>query len=163
MWCPAGALVDGGRARRGGLCQQGGFCFISMIRLPEFVTPGVLEWAKAQAAATKGAGHREGGVFEPRRRGSAASACTLAPLTTGPPPWRGWRPTRRNTAAAPTTAKTRRHHEIYLSDPRKCAPEKLRTVLQAPVAPLKEKNTGQERPAGHMTSEKTKRGTENEV
>ena len=28
-----------------------------------------------------------------------------------------------------------RHHEIYLSDPRKVAPEKLRTVLRQPVRP----------------------------
>ena len=29
-----------------------------------------------------------------------------------------------------------RHHEIYLSDPRKAAPEKLRTILRQPVTPL---------------------------
>ena len=29
---------------------------------------------------------------------------------------------------------TRRHHEIYLRDPRKTAPEKVRTVLRHPVA-----------------------------
>lgn len=28
------------------------------------------------------------------------------------------------------------HHEIYLSDPRRTAPEKLRTILRQPVAPL---------------------------
>lgn len=28
------------------------------------------------------------------------------------------------------------HHEVYLSDPRRVAPEKLRTVLRQPVAPL---------------------------
>jgi hypothetical protein len=28
------------------------------------------------------------------------------------------------------------HHEIYLSDPRKTAPEKLRTILRQPVVPL---------------------------
>ena len=27
-----------------------------------------------------------------------------------------------------------KHHEIYLSDPRRTAPEKLRTVLRQPVA-----------------------------
>ena len=32
------------------------------------------------------------------------------------------------------TASEREHHEIYLSDPRKTAPEKLRTVLRHPVA-----------------------------
>jgi hypothetical protein len=26
-----------------------------------------------------------------------------------------------------------RHHEIYLSDPRRTAPEKLRTILRQPV------------------------------
>ncbi|QEO10514.1 GyrI-like domain-containing protein [Protaetiibacter larvae] len=31
---------------------------------------------------------------------------------------------------------TGRHHEIYLSDPRKTAPEKLRTILRQPVRPL---------------------------
>jgi hypothetical protein len=25
------------------------------------------------------------------------------------------------------------HHEIYLGDPRRCAPEKLRTILRQPV------------------------------
>lgn len=28
---------------------------------------------------------------------------------------------------------SRFHHEIYLSDPRRCAPEKLRTVIRHPV------------------------------
>jgi hypothetical protein len=28
-----------------------------------------------------------------------------------------------------------RHHEVYLSDPRKTAPEKLRTILRQPVCP----------------------------
>lgn len=27
------------------------------------------------------------------------------------------------------------HHEIYLSDPRRCAPERLRTILRQPIAP----------------------------
>lgn len=29
-----------------------------------------------------------------------------------------------------------RHHDIYLSDPRRTAPEKLRTILRQPVAPV---------------------------
>jgi len=28
---------------------------------------------------------------------------------------------------------TRRHHEIYLSDPRQVAPEKLKTVIRHPI------------------------------
>ena len=30
----------------------------------------------------------------------------------------------------------RLHHEIYLSDPRKCAPEKLKTVIRNPIKPI---------------------------
>lgn len=30
----------------------------------------------------------------------------------------------------------RRHHEIYLSDPRRCKPENLKTVLRYPVKPI---------------------------
>jgi hypothetical protein len=29
--------------------------------------------------------------------------------------------------------ETRRHHEIYLSDPRRVAPEKLKTVIRHPI------------------------------
>ena len=32
--------------------------------------------------------------------------------------------------------QTGRHHDIYLSDPRRSAPEKLKTILRRPVAPL---------------------------
>ena len=31
---------------------------------------------------------------------------------------------------------TGRHHEVYLGDPRRTAPEKLRTILRQPVAPV---------------------------
>lgn len=31
------------------------------------------------------------------------------------------------------TAPRGRHHEIYLSDPRRAAPERLRTILRQPV------------------------------
>ncbi len=31
--------------------------------------------------------------------------------------------------------RTGKHHEIYLKDPRKTAPEKLQTVIRQPIAP----------------------------
>ncbi len=33
----------------------------------------------------------------------------------------------------PDLNETRLHHEIYLSDPRKCAPERLKTVIRHPI------------------------------
>ena len=35
----------------------------------------------------------------------------------------------------PDLGPARLHHEIYLSDPRKCAPEKLKTVIRHPIRP----------------------------
>lgn len=34
-----------------------------------------------------------------------------------------------------------KHHEIYLSDPRRAAPEKLKTILRQPVAPCELRTT----------------------
>ena len=34
---------------------------------------------------------------------------------------------------APDFSEDRRHHEIYLSDPRRTAPEKMRTVVRHPI------------------------------
>ena len=33
----------------------------------------------------------------------------------------------------PDYSETRRHHEIYLSDVRRCKPERLKTVIRVPV------------------------------
>lgn len=35
------------------------------------------------------------------------------------------------------TSGKRRHHEIYLSDPRRCAVEKLKTVIRHPIRKTK--------------------------
>ena len=37
---------------------------------------------------------------------------------------------------APDFSESRLHHEIYLSDPRKRAPEKLKTVIRNPIRPV---------------------------
>lgn len=37
---------------------------------------------------------------------------------------------------APDFSEARPHHEIYLSDPRRCAPEKLKTVICHPAKPI---------------------------
>ncbi|MFC4071756.1 GyrI-like domain-containing protein [Actinoplanes subglobosus] len=43
---------------------------------------------------------------------------------------------------------TGRHHEIYLSDPRRTAPERLRTILRQPVAPPREEGGAGRRTSG---------------
>lgn len=39
---------------------------------------------------------------------------------------------------APDFSESRLHHEIYLSDPRKCAPEKLKTVIRHPIKSIEQ-------------------------
>ena len=39
----------------------------------------------------------------------------------------------RENGYEPDISETRRHHEIYLSDPRKSPPEKWKTVLRHPI------------------------------
>ena len=37
---------------------------------------------------------------------------------------------------------TRHHHEIYLSDPRRCEPSKLKTVIRHPIQKTRESISG---------------------
>ena len=73
-------MVAGGRTGRG-LCRKADFQWISLIRLPEFVTREVFDCAVGEAAEKKRQDFSEVEFF-PGRKGSASSACTSAPMTT---------------------------------------------------------------------------------
>ena len=75
------------------------FRWISLIRLPEFVTESDFRWAVDDEPATVARMHA---YMEAQ-------------------------------GYAPDFSDTRLHHEIYLSDPRKAAPEKLKTVIRHPI------------------------------
>ena len=64
------------------------FQWISLIRLPEFVTEEVFGRPRRRSGRTS-----PRWSSSPGRRGCASSACTSAPTTTSPPPWRPWRNT----------------------------------------------------------------------
>ena len=108
------------------------FRWIAMIRVPEFVTAGDVDWAKAEVRRKKGLDCSALG-FMSLDEGQCAQIMHIGPYDTEPESLalldelitaRGF---RKDLTAS------RRHHEIYLSDPRKCSPEKLRTVLRIPV------------------------------
>lgn len=69
--------------------RKADFQWISLIRLPEFVTEEAFHWAVREAAEKKKQDFSRVEFF-PGKRGSASSACTWAPTTTSPPPWRPW-------------------------------------------------------------------------
>lgn len=127
-----------------GLWQQAGqreidyqhkeaFQWIAMIRLPEFADEEVLHWAVQEASRKKkqdlSAVHYflydEGLCVQCMHLGSyddePRTLATLHHYT-------------EQQGLTPALEGARFHHEIYLSDPRKCAPQRLRTVIRIPVA-----------------------------
>ena len=115
--------------------RKDAFQWISLIRLPEFVTEEVFAWAVREAAEKK---HLDLSPVEffPGRRGCASSACTWAPTTTSPPTVAAMEEYARAQSCELDFSQGRFHHEIYLSDVRRCRPEKLKTVIRLPVRRL---------------------------
>lgn len=101
----------------------------AMIMQPEYVTLELLEEALAEVRRKKGLPALERVRFETYHEGLSAQIMHIGPYA----------------AEEPTIAKLHsfirdngyelngKHHEIYLSDPRRTAPEKLRTVLRQPI------------------------------
>lgn len=109
------------------------FRWVSMIRQPEFVTEEVFAAAKA--------------ALQKKRKELDLSRARLMRLTEGlcvQIMHKGSYDNERESIEAMRRciaengfsedfSADRLHHEIYLSDPRRCAPEKLRTVIRHPV------------------------------
>lgn len=117
--------------------RKADFIWTSMIRQPEFVTPRVFEAAKAALAKKKPhldvskarlMKFTEGLCVQIMHKGSfddePASIEKLARFAA-------------ENGYEQDFSESRLHHEIYLSDPRKCAPERLRTVIRHPIRPAR--------------------------
>jgi hypothetical protein len=101
-----------------------------LIRLPDFVEEAaVAEARKAAARAKKEPLIREV-AFERIEEGPCVQALHVGPYATEPETLE----TMHRFMAAEGLHVAGLHHEIYLSDPRKGEPEKLKTVLRCPVA-----------------------------
>jgi hypothetical protein len=100
-----------------------------LLRLPEFVEPAAVEAAREGVARAKG-GHARAVTFEHIDEGRCVQALHVGPYATEP----------ETMAAilaylqAAGLSITGLHHEIYLSDPRRGAPEARKTILRYPVA-----------------------------
>lgn len=105
----------------------------SMIRQPGFVTPAVFEWAKQQAAAKKPKLDFSAARFAAFDEGLCVQMMHIGPYSTEAETVKKISQYIKENNLAPDFSLTRRHHEIYLGDPRKVAPERLKTVLRHPV------------------------------
>lgn len=103
-----------------------------MICQPPWITPGIVEAARGQTELKRGTplGHVR---FEPYTEGTSVQILHLGSYDSEAPVL-----ARLHTAYLPGNDLTfsGRHHEIYLSDARRTPPEKLRTILRQPVAPI---------------------------
>ena len=112
--------------------NKNGFNFISLIRLPDFVTKADFDWAVKEATNKKKTDfskvefltYDEGVCVQCMHVGSYDDEPKTVTLMHEYMAVNGY---------ALDISESRYHHEIYLSDPRKCAVEKLKTVIRHPI------------------------------
>ena len=125
-WQPGLAGVD--------YANKAGFHFLSLLRLPDFVTRADFDWA-VQAAAQKKKMDLSPVEFFPYDEGLCVQCMHLGPYDAEPQTAAKMHDFMRRQGYALDITDARYHHEIYLSDPRKCDPARLKTVLRHPVRP----------------------------
>lgn len=108
------------------------FQWISMIRLPDFITQDDFDWAVQEATRKKKQDYSKA-EFLTYEEGLCVQCMHLGPYDLEPATISAMDAFAEEQGYALDLTETRRHHEIYLSDPRRCAPEKLRTVIRHPV------------------------------
>jgi hypothetical protein len=110
--------------------DRSGWRWTLMIRLPDQATEAELANG-VEAARTKLAEpHAANLRIETFAEGRAAQILHLGPYAAE----RSSIERLHEAIAAAGLAPARRHHEIYLGDPRRAAPDRLRTILRQPVA-----------------------------
>jgi hypothetical protein len=100
----------------------------AMIMQPEYVTRSLFEDAKAQVAKKKYLPLLGDIRFAKFHEGKAAQIMHVGPYSEEGPTIKKI----HNIISEQGGELSGKHHEIYLSDPRKSAPEKLKTILRQP-------------------------------
>ena len=108
------------------------FSWISMIRLPEFVTREEFDWAIAEATAKKQTDYSKVEFFT-YHEGLCVQCMHIGSYDDEPETISRMDKFADENGYSVALSDSRFHHEIYLSDPRRCAEEKLRTVIRHPV------------------------------
>ena len=108
------------------------FEWTSMIRLPEFVTREEFDWAVQEATAKKKLDFSAVELLKVDE-GLCVQCMHTGPYDNEPATVDAMHEYTAEQGYVPDFSDTRLHHEIYLSDPRKCAPEKLKTVVRHPI------------------------------
>lgn len=123
-WQPSIAGVD--------YARKESFSWVSVIRVPEFVGEDDFAWAIDTATAKKGLD------FSPVRlaqieEGLCVQCMHVGPYDDEPATVAAMHEYAEAQGYALDFTDERRHHEIYLSDPRKANPARMKTVVRHPV------------------------------
>lgn len=108
------------------------FNFISMIRVPEFVTEEVFDWAVEEASIKKKQNF-SGVKYFTYNEGLCVQCMHVGSYDDEPATIATMHDYAFEKGYIPDEGGKRLHHEIYLSDPRKTELTKLKTVIRHPV------------------------------
>ncbi|NMA15390.1 MAG: transcriptional regulator, partial [Clostridia bacterium] len=109
------------------------FSWVMMIRQPDFVTPEVFETAKASLSKKKRGIDTSIARLEDFSEGLCAQVMHIGPYDDEPATVTALEEFIESQGYRTVMSGLRQHHEIYISDPRKTAPEKLKTVIRHPI------------------------------
>lgn len=112
--------------------RKNDFEWISMIRLPDFVTEADFQWAVAEAERKKHISCADVEFFT-YDEGLCVQMMHIGSYDNEPETIAQMLQYLTEQGCTEDHSDVRRHHEIYLSDPRKTAPEKLKTIIRIPV------------------------------
>ncbi|MBM6745322.1 GyrI-like domain-containing protein [Drancourtella massiliensis] len=108
------------------------FQWISLIRLPEFVTREEFDWAIQEASVKKQMDFSKVEFFT-YHEGLCVQCMHIGPYDNEPVTVREMERYAKEQGYELDFSDQRYHHEIYLSDVRKCKPENLKTVIRQPI------------------------------
>ena len=108
------------------------FEWISLIRLPDFVTKADFDWAVSEATKKKKTDFSKV-EFLTYNEGLCVQCMHIGSYDEEPATIALMDEYMKGNGFELDITDTRYHHEIYLSDARKVAPEKLKTVIRHPI------------------------------
>ncbi|MDR0930801.1 MAG: GyrI-like domain-containing protein [Clostridiales bacterium] len=115
------------------LADKDNFAWTAMLRQPDFVNESVFEWAKEIIHKKKSELDLSKVCFETLDEGLCLQILHIGSYDNEPEATAKMDEFLANSEYQADFSQNRRHHEIYLSDPRKTAPEKLKTVIRIPI------------------------------
>ena len=124
LWWDEGGEID--------YADKEEFCFISMIRLPDFITEKDVRWAISEATRKKKMDFSQVELLR-YDEGLCVQCMHIGSYDDEPATIKSMVDYAKSQGYEIALDNNRRHHEIYLSDPRKTSADKLKTVIRSPI------------------------------